>query len=123
MLAVAAVGDLISVPFMIAANHHHANAVPAIAIVGDVIIALLTLAGAAGLARGIRWAWMLSLVVRILDAINSALGAGNHPTTATAVGGVVMLVLSVVAIVLLARVRRELRAGTQDVAGKVGAGA
>lgn len=107
ILAVAAVGDIIGVPFMIAANHHSANAVPAPAIAAGAIIAVLTLVGAAGLARAIRGAWTLSLVVRILDAVNNALGAGNHPTTATTAGGAVLLALSVVAIVLLVRVRRE----------------
>jgi hypothetical protein len=107
ILAVAAVGDIIGVPFMIAANHHRANSVPTMAILASGIIAVLTLAGAAGLARAVRGAWLLSLVIRIIDAINCALGVGNHPTAATTVGGAVLLVLSIVAIVLLARVRRE----------------
>jgi hypothetical protein len=109
ILAVAAIGDIIAVPFMIAANHHGSNAVPTPAIAAGAITAVLTLVGAAGLARAIRGAWLLSLVMRIIDAINNALGVGNHPTTATTVGGAVLLVLSVVAIVLLARLRRERR--------------
>ncbi|MGH3304542.1 MAG: hypothetical protein ACRDOK_23250 [Streptosporangiaceae bacterium] len=72
------VPDLIGVPFMLAANHSSADAVPGAAIVGGVVITVLTLVGAVGLVRASRWAWRLSLTVRILDMITSALGVGNH---------------------------------------------
>jgi hypothetical protein len=110
-LIVVGVADLIGVPFMLAANHHKAGSVPGAAIVLGVIITVLTLVGAVGLARASRWAWWLSLIVRIPDLISSALGVGAHPTVPLAAGGAFCVVVSVIAFVLLFRLRREERQG------------
>jgi hypothetical protein len=108
-LILLAAADLIGVPFMLAANHHKAGSVPGAAIVAGIIITVLTLIGALGLIRASRWAWWLSLIVRIPDLVSSALGVGNHPTAPLTIGGAFCVVVSVIAIVLLFRVRREER--------------
>jgi hypothetical protein len=110
-LILVGVADLIGIPFMLAANHHKAGSVPGAAIVAGVIITVLTLIGAVGLSRASRWAWWLSLIVRIPDLISSALGVGNHPTAPLTAGGVFCVVVSVIALVLLFRLRREERQG------------
>jgi len=112
-LIVLGVADIVGVPFMVAANHATANAVPGAAVVAGGIIAALTLVGAGGLVRAGRWAWWLSLIVRILDFVSSGLGLGNHPTAALTAGGAFCAIGSVVAFVLLARLRRDLRAGQE----------
>jgi hypothetical protein len=108
-LIVVGVADLIGIPFMLAANHHKAGTVPGAAIIAGGVITVLTLIGAAGLVRAARWAWWLSFIVRIPDLLNSALGVGNHPTAPLTAGGAFCVVVSVIAIVLLFRVRREER--------------
>jgi hypothetical protein len=121
-LIVVGVADLIGVPFMLAANHHKAGSVPGAAIVGSVIITVLTLIGAVGLTRASRWAWWLSFIVRIPDLISSALGVGAHPTAPLTAGGVFCVVVSVIAFVLLFRLRREERQGlSAETAGQAAA--
>ena len=80
---------------MIAANHHTKGTppVPAIVVVG--VIALATLVSAAGVARGVRWAFRVAMTGRIIDALSNFLGLTNHPTAVTTVGGGVGLVLSI----------------------------
>jgi hypothetical protein len=121
-LIVVGVADLIGVPFMLAANHHKAGSVPGAAIVLGVIVTVLTLVGAVGLVRASRWAWWLSLIVRIPDLISSALGVGAHPTVPLATGGAFCVVVSVIAFVLLFRLRREERQGmSAQTAGRAAA--
>ena len=104
LLVILAVLDLAAIPFMIAANHHTKGTppVPAIVVVG--VIALATLVSAAGVARGLRWAFWVAMTARIIDALSNFLGLTNHPTAVTTVGGGVGLVLSIAVIVLLVRV-------------------
>jgi hypothetical protein len=54
LLGVLGVGDLVMVPFMIAANHHTAGTPPMPAIVVAAIIGVATLVSAVGVARGLR---------------------------------------------------------------------
>jgi lysylphosphatidylglycerol synthetase-like protein (DUF2156 family) len=107
ILLAVGVADLVGVPFMVAANHANPNALPGFAMPLGVAVAVLTLAGAVGLARGSRWAWWLSLIVRIVDTVTSVLGVTGRPSTALTVISGCCLIGSVVAIVLLARLRRR----------------
>jgi 4-amino-4-deoxy-L-arabinose transferase-like glycosyltransferase len=95
--------DLVAVPFTLSANHHQSDAVPPVAIVLIAICGVVTLAAAFGVARGVRWAFIVALVCRVLDTFSSALGALNHPTAFLGVNGVILVVLGVAAIVLLVR--------------------
>jgi len=107
LLGVLGLGDLVSVPFMIAANHHSPGQPPMPAIVAMAIIGITTLVSAAGVALGRRWAFRVALVCRVLDTISAALGLAVRPSTPLAVMGAVTLVLSVAAIVLLVRLPRR----------------
>jgi hypothetical protein len=89
---------------MIVANHHTKGTPPAPAIVVVGVVAVATLISAAGVARGLRWAFWVAMTGRIIDALSNFLGLTNHPTPVTTVGGGVGLVLSIAAIVLLVRV-------------------
>jgi len=117
LLGILGILDLAAIPFMIAANHHTAGTPPVPAIVVVVVVAVATLVSAAGVARGLRWAFRVALIGRIVDAASNFLGLTNHPSAVTTVGGAVGLVLSLVALVLLVRLnpRRIARraAGTQ----------
>jgi uncharacterized membrane protein len=88
---------------MIAANHHTAGTppVPAIVVVG--VVAVATFVSAAGVARGLRWAFWVAMTGRIIDGGSNFLGLTNHPTVATTIGGWIGFVGSIVAIVLLVR--------------------
>src|SRR5580692_1518464 len=101
LLVILGVLDLVAIPFMIAANHHTKGTppVPAIVVVG--VVAVATLISAAGVARGLRWAFWVAMTGRIIDALSNFLGLTSHPTPVTAVVGGVGLVLSIAAIVLL----------------------
>jgi hypothetical protein len=103
LLGILGVLDLAAVPFMIAANHHTAGTPPVPAIVVTAIIGVATLVSAAGVARGLRWAFRMALICRVVDTASNFLGLTNHPSAATTVGGGVGLVLSLVALVLLVR--------------------
>jgi hypothetical protein len=103
LLVILGLGDLVQVPFMLAAHRQHAGEPPAPAIVAVAIIGLVTLACAAGLAAGRRWAIPVAVTCRVLDAVSALLGLANRPSTALVAGSAVILVLSVVAIVLLVR--------------------
>ncbi len=119
LLAILGVGDLAMVPFMIAANHHTAGTPPVPAIAAAVIIGVATLASAAGVARGRRWAFAVAMTCRILDSISSALGLLNRPSTVLTAAGAVGLVLSITAIALLVRLnpRRAMRRTADGAAG------
>jgi hypothetical protein len=106
ILLAVGVADLVGLPFMVAANHATPNALPGFALPLGAVVTVLTLAGAVGLARASGWAWWLSLIVRIIDTVTSVLGVTGRPSTALTVVSVFTLVGSVVAIVLLARLRR-----------------
>ena len=111
LLVILGVLDLAAIPFMIAANHHTKGTPPAPAIVVVGVIAVATLISAAGVARGLRWAFWVAMTGRIIDALSNFLGLTNHPSAITGVGGGVGLVLSIAAIVLLVLVnpRRAVR--------------
>ena len=109
ILLAVGIADLIGVPFMVAANHATRNALPAFAMPLGAAVAVLTLAGAVGLVRASRWAWWVSLIVRVVDTVTSVLGVTGRPSAALTVISVCCLIGSVVAIVLLARLRRESR--------------
>jgi hypothetical protein len=103
LLGILVVLDVVAVPLMIAANHHTHGTPPVPAIVVTAIIAIATLVSTVGVARGVRWAFRVALICRIIDAVSNLLGLTAHPSAATAVGGGVGLVLSLVALVLLVR--------------------
>lgn len=109
ILVVVGLEDLISLPFMVAAYHSTPGTPPLPAIVAGGIITVLTLTAAAGLIRGSRWAWRLALIVRVLDMISAALGVVARPSAVLTAGGAFGLVVSVLAVVLLFRLRREQR--------------
>jgi hypothetical protein len=109
ILLAVGVADVIGLPFMVAANHASAKPLPAFALPLGAVVAVLTLAGAAGLLRGSRWAWRLSLIVRIVDTITSVLGVAGRPSAALTALSIFSLIGSVAALVLLARLRREAR--------------
>jgi drug/metabolite transporter (DMT)-like permease len=111
LLAILGVGDLVMVPFMIAANHHTAGTPPMPAIVVAAIIGVATLISAAGVARGLRWAFRVAMTCRIIDFLSSFLGLTNHPSAVTTVGGGLGVVLSIAAIVLLIRLNPRRVAG------------
>jgi hypothetical protein len=64
---------------------------------------VVTLAAAFGVVRAARWAFIAALVCRAVDTLSLLLGAFNHPTVFLGVNGVILVVLSVAAIVLLVR--------------------
>jgi hypothetical protein len=112
LLAVLGAVDLVMVPFMIQANHHHAGTPPMPAVVLSAVLGVATLAAIPGLAQGRRWAFWLALISRAVDAVNSALGVVGGPAAGFKVVGAIGLVLSIAALVLLVRVspRRVARA-------------
>lgn len=124
LLGILGILDLAAVPFMIAANHHTAGTPPVPAIIVTAVIGVATLASAAGVARGLRWAFRVAVTCRIIDAVSNFLGLTNHPSAVTTVGGGVGLVLSLVAIVMLVRVnpRRKARLARRAAARSDGAG-
>lgn len=103
LLVIAGVLDLVAVPFAISANHHQSDAVPPAAITVIAIIGVVTLAAAFGVAQAARWAFIAALASRAVDTVSSLLGAFNHPTLFLSVNGVILVVLSIAAIVLLIR--------------------
>ena len=68
-----------------------------------VILAVLTLVAMYGLWRGARWARPVVYVTRGFDVLSGLLGLADRPSVALDVIGVVTIVLSVAAIVLLVR--------------------
>jgi hypothetical protein len=110
-LVVVGLEDLIALPFMVAAYHSTPGTPPLPAIVAGGIITVLTLMAAVGLMRASRWAWRLALIVRVLDMISAALGLVARPSAVLTALGAFGLVVSVFAVVLLFRLRREDRQG------------
>lgn len=103
LLGVLGIGDLATVPFMIAANHHNPGQPPPPAIVAAVIIGIATLASAAGIAQGRKWAFAVAMTCRILDSISAVLGLLVRPSAVLVGAGAATLALSIAAIVLLVR--------------------
>jgi hypothetical protein len=103
LLAVLGIGDLLAVPFLIAAHHRNPAQPPVPAIVAIAIFGLATLASAAGLARGRRWPVPVALTCRVLDSVSSLLGLVAHPNAVLDTWAAATLVLSVMAVVLLLR--------------------
>jgi hypothetical protein len=114
LLIAAGVLDLAAIPVAVNANHHQNDAVPPAAIILIGLVAVVTLASVFGIARGMRWAFIGALVGRALDTVSSVLGAASHPDLFLGINGVLEVILSVAAIVLLARQfpRRAAVAGT-----------
>jgi hypothetical protein len=76
---------------------------PPPAVVSMVILAVLTLVAMYGLWRGARWARPVVYVTRGFDVLSGLLGLADRPSVALDVIGVVTIVLSLAAIVLLVR--------------------
>ncbi len=105
LLAALGAGDLVAVPFLVAAHSHNPSKPPLPAIVATVIIGLVTLASSAGLARGRRWSSPVAMVGRVLDSVSALLGLVAHPNAELVSWAAANLALSVMAIVLLRRLR------------------
>jgi hypothetical protein len=104
LLVVAGVIDLVMIPFMIhATSTHPSSAPPAAAIVLSGVLGVATLATIPALAQGRRWAFWVVMITRILDLLNSALGAAFGPGVIFHVASVVTILASIPAIVLLVR--------------------
>lgn len=86
-----------------ATAHHDSGQPPPPAIVAAVIIGIATLASAAGIAAGRKWAFAVAMTCRILDSISAILGMVVRPSAVLADAGAATLVLSIAAIVLLVR--------------------
>jgi hypothetical protein len=114
LLAILGAEDLVMVPIMIGANHHHAGTPPAAAIVLSGVLGAATLASIPGLAQGRRWALWVAVISRIVDAVNSLLGVAFGPGVVFVVSGAFALVLSIAAVLLLIRLRprRAVRAAS-----------
>jgi hypothetical protein len=76
---------------------------PPPAVVSMVILAVLTLAAIYGLWRGARWARPAVYVTRGFDVLSGLLGLADRPSVALVVIGLVTIVLSLAAIVMVAR--------------------
>jgi hypothetical protein len=76
---------------------------PPPAVVSMVVLAVLTLVAMYGLWRGARWARPVVYVTRGFDVLSGLLGLADRPSVALDVIGVVTIVLSLAAIVLLVR--------------------
>jgi hypothetical protein len=115
LLAIAGVLDLVMIPFMIHANQHNAGSPPGPAIVLSGVLGVVTLASIAGLAQGRSWAFWAAIVSRIVDVLNSLMGVLFGPGAQFVATGVIAVVISVPAIVLLVRLRsrRTVRAASE----------
>jgi hypothetical protein len=111
LLVVLGVGDLVMVPFMIAANHKTAGSIPVPAIGLGAVLGVATLASLIGIAHGRRWGFVTAITGRVLDILTSVMGVVAGPALLFHVVGAITVVLSVPAIVLLVRLnpRRGLR--------------
>jgi hypothetical protein len=76
---------------------------PPPAVVSMVILAVLTLLAMYGFWRGARWARPVVYVTRGFDVLSGLLGLADRPSVALDVIGVVTIVLSLAAIVLVVR--------------------
>ena len=76
---------------------------PPPAVVSMVVLAVVTLVAMYGLWRGARWARPVVYVTRGFDVLSGLLGLADRPSLALDVIGVVTIVLSLAAIVMLVR--------------------
>lgn len=121
LLGVLGLGDLATVPVMIAAHQHAPGQPPVPAIAAVAIIGIATLASAGGAAHGRKRAVRVALICRILDSISAILGLVVRPSTALFALGAVTLALSLAAIIKLVRLnpnRADRGAGVAE-AGQV----
>jgi hypothetical protein len=114
LLAALGTLDLVMVPFMYQASHHHAGTPPMAAVVLNVVLGVAILASIAGLAQARRWAFWVAIASLIVSAVSDFLGVVAGPGPGFAAVGVIALVVSVPAIVLLVRLspRRAVRAAS-----------
>ena len=107
LLFAAGAYDLVVLLFLVAGHLGYPDRPPTAAMIAVAIIGLVTVTSAVGLAQGQRWSRPAALTGRVLDSISWILGlvAGNNfqLTTIAAVG----LVLSIITILLLARLPRD----------------
>jgi hypothetical protein len=115
LLAVLGALDLVMVPFMYQASHHHAGTPPMPAVVLSGVLGVAILASVAGLAQARRWAFWVAMISLIVSAVSDFLGVVAGPGPGFAAVGVIALVLSVPAVVLLVRLssRRAVRAASR----------
>jgi len=102
-LLILGIGDLVMVPFMIGAYHRTAGTPPVAAIVIGALIGLATLASLPGVRQDRRWAFRVSMICRVVDAVSMFLGLVGGPGIGFVVVGGVGLALSVLALVVLVR--------------------
>ncbi len=116
LLGILGIGDLVMVPFMLAANHHSSSGNPPMAaIILGAVLGVATLASIPGLLQGRRWAFWVATICRLLDTISAVLGVFAGPGTLFVVVGAVNAVLSIAALVALVRLsspRAALRRAT-----------
>jgi hypothetical protein len=103
LLAIIGVVNLVMVPIMIQASHHHAGTPPMPAVVASGVLGVAILASIIGLTQGRRWAFWVAMIGLIVNAVNSFLGAVAGPGPGFVAVGVIALILSVPAVVLLVR--------------------
>jgi len=103
VLAICAVSDLAAVPLLIGSDDAPVGLGLAVGVLG-----VLTLVAALGLARGSRWARPLAIGTRSVDAL-AAIPAFGSATGAETAAAVVTVVLSVLAIGLVALGQHALR--------------
>jgi uncharacterized membrane protein (UPF0136 family) len=106
-LALCAVADFAAVPAVL--SESDSGAPVALVAGAAVLLGLLTLWAAAGIARGQSWAVPLALTTRALDVVAALPGLGAGPGPAVAV--VTVVLLSAVAVFFLVRVRRTALVG------------
>lgn len=106
-LALCAVADFAAVPAVLSESDSSA---PVAFVAGAaVLLGVLTVWAAAGIARGHSWAVPLALVTRAVDVVAALPGLGAGPGPAAAV--VTVLVLSGVAVFFVVRLRRTALVG------------
>jgi hypothetical protein len=103
LLAALGALDLAMVPFMYQANHHHAGTPPMPAVILSGVLGAAILASIAGLSQARRWAFWVAMISLIVSAVSDFLGVVAGPGPGFAAVGVIALVLSVPAVVLLVR--------------------
>jgi hypothetical protein len=114
LLAVLGALDLVMVPFMYQASHHHAGTPPMPAVVLNGVLGVAILASIAGLGQARRWAFWVAMISLIVSGVSDFLGVVAGPGPGFAATGVIALALSVPAVVLLVRLssRRAVRAAS-----------
>ncbi len=105
LLGILGVGDLVMVPFMLAANHQNSSGNPPMAaIIIGAILGVATLASLPGLLRGRRSAFWVATTCRIVDTVSAVLGVFGGPGNLFVAVGAINAVLSIAAVVALVRI-------------------